>query len=182
MKSTISADGGRCRQAGAPLTIRAPRPEEAGLLTAIALRAKAHWGYDADFMRRCRQELVRTPAQLRENREGYGVAELRDSVVGFYELRALGHARIELEALFVDPGVLGQGIGRRLFAHACERALKSGARRLEIQSDPHAEGFYLAMGAVRTGRAPSGSIAGRYLPVLTLALNPSASGKLLSDT
>ena len=31
--------------------IRAARPDEAALLSELALRAKAHWGYDAIFWR-----------------------------------------------------------------------------------------------------------------------------------
>ena len=46
---------------------------------------------------------------------------------------------------------------------------------LEVDSDPHAEGFYCAMGMRRTGQALSGSIAGRMLPHLVkdLARAPS---------
>ena len=32
------------------MTIRRARPDEADALTALATRAKAHWGYDAEFM------------------------------------------------------------------------------------------------------------------------------------
>ena len=35
-----------------------------------------------------------------------------------------------------------------------------------IHSDPHAEGFHVAMGEV-----PSGSVAGRVLPLLRIALS-----------
>jgi hypothetical protein len=33
--------------------VRAARAGEAESLTALCLRSKAHWGYDAEFMRRC---------------------------------------------------------------------------------------------------------------------------------
>jgi hypothetical protein len=33
-------------------------------------------------------------------------------------------------------------------------------------ADPHAEGFYLAMGAVRLGETPSESVRGRMLPMM----------------
>ncbi|TCT06419.1 hypothetical protein EDC22_1111 [Tepidamorphus gemmatus] len=39
-----------------------------------------------------------------------------------------------------------------------------------VDSDPFAEGFYLAMGAQRVGEAPSGAIAGRMLPRLAKRL------------
>ena len=41
----------------ANLTIRAARVGEAGFLSELALRSKAHWGYDAAFIEACRDEL-----------------------------------------------------------------------------------------------------------------------------
>jgi hypothetical protein len=38
--------------------IRKARPDEAGELTELALRSKAHWGYDEAFMASCREELT----------------------------------------------------------------------------------------------------------------------------
>jgi hypothetical protein len=38
------------------------------------------------------------------------------------------------------------------------------AAAASIDADPNAEAFYLAMGAVRIGQTPSGSIPGRVLP------------------
>jgi len=43
---------------------------------------------------------------------------------------------------------------------------------LRIASDPHAEAFYLACGAVRVGAAASASIPGRELPLLELTCQP----------
>jgi hypothetical protein len=37
---------------------------------------------------------------------------------------------------------------------------------MEIHSDPEAQGFYERMGARLIGKTPSGSIAGRLLPLL----------------
>src|ERR1700744_1513825 len=51
-------------------TIRAARPGEAATLTELAMRSKAHWGYDPAFMTRLRpiltigeQELLASPAR-----------------------------------------------------------------------------------------------------------------------
>ena len=46
---------------------------------------------------------------------------------------------------------------------------------LEVDSDPHAEGFYRAMGMRRRGQASSGSIPGRMLPHLVKHLAPASS-------
>ena len=47
-------------------------------------------------------------------------------------------------------------------------AAAAGAGRMVIQSDPHAEGFYLHMGARRVGERASDSIPGRVLPLFVL--------------
>ena len=44
--------------------IRRARPEEAGVLSALALRSKAHWGYDADFLAACRDDLTLIPEEI----------------------------------------------------------------------------------------------------------------------
>lgn len=50
-------------------------------------------------------------------------------------------------------------------------AARHGAREMTIDSDPHAEAFYLRMGAVRIGEVPAdmdGVV--RHLPRLRIAL------------
>jgi GNAT superfamily N-acetyltransferase len=64
---------------------------------------------------------------------------------------------------------MGTGAGRRLFRHAVQTARTNGGKRLRIESDPNAEGFYLAMGARPAGRVPA-KPQGRTLPVLMLDL------------
>ena len=74
--------------------------------------------------------------------------------------------------IFVAPATLRGGLGRRLWAHLEDAARAPGVRRLEVDSDPHAEGFYTAMGMRRIGEAPSGSIPGRMLPHLVKEIAP----------
>lgn len=62
--------------------------------------------------------------------------------------------------------MLRRRLGRRLWAHLEATAQAAGAKHLVVDSDPHAEGFYLAMGMRRVGAARSGSIPGRMLPCL----------------
>ncbi|MYS01695.1 MULTISPECIES: GNAT family N-acetyltransferase, partial [unclassified Streptomyces] len=75
-----------------------------------------------------------------------------------------------LGMMFVEPDAIGQGVGRLLFGHAREQARRLGFTLLTIDADPNAEPFYTAMGAVRVGAVPSGSVPGRMLPLLELAL------------
>ncbi|MFJ6215601.1 GNAT family N-acetyltransferase [Streptomyces sp. NPDC092296] len=145
------------------MIVRAARPEEAGPLSELALRSKGHWGYDAAFLAACRAELTLTADQLAARRTR--VAEDGGRVLGFTTLEGdppdgkLGMCFVALEAI-------GRGVGRLLFDRMAAEARTLGFRRLTIDADPNAEPFYLAMGAVRIGSTPSGSIPGRVLPLL----------------
>jgi predicted N-acetyltransferase YhbS len=147
--------------------IRPARPEEAPAISALALRSKGHWGYGAEAMAVFRTELTISPAELRAARAH--VVEDEGALAGFYTLRARGEGVIELEHLFVDPTRLRRGLGAALFRHAREGARLGGFRRMIILSDPHAAGFYQAMGAHLQERVPS-SIPGREIPVFALDL------------
>lgn len=152
------------------VTIRAARIEEAALLSELALLSKAHWGYDEAFIEACRGELSVDAARLDDAGYRCFVAELRDSVVGFYSLARLSDEDCELEALFVEPASIGTGVGRSLIRHAIDTAKGCGFSRMAIQGDPHASDFYVAAGGRPIGTRESGSIPGRFLPLFEIAL------------
>lgn len=153
------------------LTLRAPEPAELSQVSELALRSKAHWGYDAAFIAACRDELAFDPARL--ERERVRIAEDEGVIVGVAAI-AFDEGEAELTALFVDPTRLGRGIGGRLLDDAIAAAALHGARRLVIESDPNAAAWYEARGALRIGDAPSGSIPGRRLPKLAIAIEARA--------
>lgn len=137
-------------------------------LSELAFRSKAHWGYDDAFMGACREELTLSAEQI-EWCPTF-VLESGGNAVGFYSVGALSAERIELNHLFLDPPRIGRGEGRALLEHAARHAAAHGYRTLVIHSDPHAESFYVACGALRVGESPSASVPGRSLPVLELPL------------
>jgi len=152
-----------------PLTIRFARADEGPALTALCLRSKAHWGYDAAFLRRCVPVLTVTPALLAGG--GVLVAEAGGRVQGLIAATAEDAADSwDLALCFVEPAAMGQGVGRALFAAKLRWLRDRGARRLTILSDPGAEPFYRRMGAQGLRLAPSDAIAGRLLPLLELRL------------
>jgi hypothetical protein len=51
-----------------PVIFRLARRAEAPLLSDLALRSKRHWGYDDDFMNRCRRQLMVDPDQIARGR------------------------------------------------------------------------------------------------------------------
>jgi GNAT superfamily N-acetyltransferase len=150
--------------------IREAVPTEASLLTELAMRSKAVWGYSAEFMKRCRPALTVTDVYIALHPTFVAVVD--DAVAGFYSLKPRD-AALELDLLFVEPAWIGRGIGARLIAHAREQAIALGHERLLIESDPGAEGFYLRSGARRIGEVQSTVESGRLLPLLEMTLVPA---------
>jgi N-acetylglutamate synthase-like GNAT family acetyltransferase len=146
-------------------TIRRATSADAEALSALALRSKAHWGYDADFMARVAPLLQLDPNTI-ERQQVY-LLERAGTIVGHYRLSEIDGERF-LDDLWIDPPFIGGGDGRRLWKHALETARALSWRELFIESDPGAEAFYLAMGARRIGvrRSPTG----RDLPLLRFDL------------
>ena len=148
------------------IKLRRARPAEAGELTELAMRSKAHWGYDDAFMAMCRAEL--TIAEERIAEATVIVAERGGRTVGFGGLSVLEGAAGEIWDIFVEPSEIGRGIGHAVMLELIRQARAAGARRLVVDADPHARGFYEKLGFRFSRDVPSGSIPGRTLPQLTL--------------
>jgi len=140
------------------------KPDDAAVLTEIALAAKRHWGYPEKWIEGWRDLLTVRPEFIANN-ETYA-AVLDDRIVGFYAL-GFKNDRMDLLHMWVLPAAMGRGVGRSLFTHCLQRARELGCRELEIEADPNAEGFYQQMGARRVGASVK-ELAGvrRELPIL----------------
>jgi len=171
----------RFRQAG---------PADIEEINRVALTAKAYWNYSAELMQIFERELKWTATQLQDERTYTGLALLdspigSESVCGFFrvehclpgdtslEPETELESECELGALFVDPDFIRHGLGSRLLQQACEIGRDWGYSSLRVESDPHAEAFYLAMGAVRIGSKASITIPERKLPLLRLPIPSS---------
>jgi GNAT superfamily N-acetyltransferase len=147
--------------------LRRARPDEARLLSELALAAKGFWGYDEEFLDACRDELTFDPADVAPRR--IVVAEVEGAVVAFYSID--GEPPVgELANMWITPGRIGAGLGRVLWQDAMAAAAAAGFERLDIGAEPNAEGFYRRMGAERVGSMPSGSIPGRVLPLMQVTI------------
>ncbi|MFN8518029.1 MAG: GNAT family N-acetyltransferase [Chloroflexota bacterium] len=182
------------------LRIRRARADEgptlAPILTALSRRSKAHWGYDPELLRRWLEDLHISPEDI--DRDVVLVAETGAEpdaqtrahtgalprIAGFARVTrgappvVTGPPPAQLKDLWVEPGDIGTGVGRTLFAAACEVARTLPATQLLIVADPNAEGFYRRMGARRIGEEASEVVDGRRLPILLLDLTrpgPDAS-------
>ena len=142
--------------------VRPAQRGEAASLTSLCVRSKAHWGYDAAFMKLSAAALAVSEDDIAGGRVLVAVDDGE---------RAIGMACVlpdgdtaDLDALFVDPPAIGGGAGRTLFDAAAALARRQGARRMTILADPNAAPFYERMGARYLRQAPSDSIPGRTLP------------------
>ncbi|WP_299817308.1 GNAT family N-acetyltransferase [uncultured Roseibium sp.] len=156
---------------GNDFAIRRAEPGDRDALTDLCMRSKRSNGYDDAFMAQCAEELrVRDSwisddhFWLAETASGNPVGCIRLSIAADGETGEVG-------TCFVDPDWKGKQVGRRLFGPLLEEARNRGVTRIELDSDPFAEPFYVRMGFVTTGRTPSGSIAGRTLPRMELLLD-----------
>ena len=147
--------------------LRRPSPRDVADLTALCLRSKAYWGYDAAFMAACVPVLTLTEAELRDMPTMTEVDG--ETLLGMVQV-SNGEDGCTLQKLFVDPAHMGAGTGRRLFAWAVRTARDMGAREMIVEADPGAVPFYTAMGCRAAGSAPSEAIPGRMLPRLVYDL------------
>ncbi|KAM3462103.1 hypothetical protein MY5147_008738 [Beauveria neobassiana] len=163
-------------------SIRRAQPSEAAFLTDLALAAKAYWGYSPAFLASARSELTITAADishhevhvatlpLNNDRSTGSEEEEEEEVVGVYRLTPLQHDHdqrcdAELSYLWIRPLRIRQGLGRLLWEHAVRRAAALGLARFSLDADPHAEAFYVKMGADRCEEdALSKSVPERTLP------------------
>jgi GNAT superfamily N-acetyltransferase len=113
-------------------------------LRAIAVEAKAHWGYDRALVEEWAQGGDFEPESLR--RRLLYVAEEDGRPVAWAALIPRGEVGW-LEDLWVDPAWIGRGLGRALFERVATEARQRGARQLEWEAEPNAQGFYRHMGA-----------------------------------
>jgi GNAT superfamily N-acetyltransferase len=150
-----------------PPLLRRARPDEAGAITDLALRSKRLWGYSDEFMAVAAPEMAVTPEDIAADHVEVLASET--GLIGF--LRLQRHPdEAWLEDLFIDPGLVRSGHGRLLFEHAAQVARDWGYATMRLESDPHAESFYLGLGAERVGPSASTLLPDRDLPLMSYRL------------
>ena len=143
------------------MRIRDAGENEAAELEALQRRASDVWD---EF----REQLAADPEAIEVPQEfvdrGWTrVAVLGDDTpVGFSVVIPGPDGAHELDGLFVEPDHMQQGIGRSLVEDACERARKTGARRLEVTVGP-AQPFYEKLGFEVVGTAQT-----RFAPAVRM--------------
>ena len=101
--------------------MRLAKPDECDALTALAMRAKASWGYPDDFMCACQPELTMTPAKIAAWM--VWVVQSDQTICGMIALNLQrGSDNAEIEDFFVDPNFHGRGVGATLMSTLLEKS------------------------------------------------------------
>ena len=118
-------DRGLIRGVEAALRIRSARTDEGPELSALALRAKSHWGYSEEFLEGSRAALTIDAKTIAAAQ--VFVLERAGDTIGFYGLFGEPPQGI-LEWMFLEPDAIGEGLGRRLWDDAIGQAEAEGFR------------------------------------------------------
>lgn len=148
--------------------VREARPEDAEGLSALILQAKKSNGYSDAFVAQCVEELRMTEARIAS--ETVLAAESdAGALIGCVALAFDTDAKsAEVNSFFVSPDWQGKGVGRKLWSALQDVVGAAEVKRLHLDADPNAVGFYEALGFRVTGQSPSGSIPNRFLPFMEL--------------
>jgi ribosomal protein S18 acetylase RimI-like enzyme len=136
-------------------------------LTSITKRSKAYWGYTNEQMNEWSKLLTITEAYIEKN----AVFKLliADDVAGYYSFLNINEHTVRLDNLFVIPQFIGKGFGNLLLNDFLTRMGKRGTKKILLDADPNAEGFYTKFGFIKVGQIET-SIKDRYLPIMELNL------------
>ena len=138
------------------ILIEAAQPHQADKLSKIAVEAKSYWGYSPEQIEQWRPEFLTITSEYIEGNHVWVAVSDTQELTGF---AAITHENNEaiLDHLWVRPDFMGHGIGKRLFLHV---AAYNPA--FVFTSDPHADNFYIRMGAQKIGEHES-ALQGRML-------------------
>lgn len=118
-------------------TIRRASSADAPVLSDLAFRSKASWGYTHAFMERIRPSLAVSAEYIAQS--PVYVLMVQENVVGFFGF--LQHSgETVLNDFWIGARSIGNGYGRVMWRHAVSRARANGFRSFLIQSDPTPKG------------------------------------------
>jgi GNAT superfamily N-acetyltransferase len=131
------------------IVIRPALPSERSSLEALQWRASLANAGDRDSLL-ANPDAIALPVE--QITDGHVLVAHRDGViVGFAAVLPRPDGDAELDALFVEPGLWKQGVGRLLVEQCADVARRRASRLLHVVGNPHAEGFYVACGFRTTG-------------------------------
>ena len=131
------------------MIIRRAIPAERRTLEALQWRASLGNEGDRDALLRHPDAIDLPLEQITAG--GVFVVEQDGNIVGFSAIQPRDDGDTELDALFVEPTLQRQGIGRKLLEHCPEQARSAGSSALHVVGNFHAKQFYLSCGFIIVG-------------------------------
>ena len=126
------------------MNIRPAIPAERKALEALQWRASLGNEGDRDALLRHPDAIDLPTDQIAAG--GVFVLEQDGAIVGFSAILPREDGDTELDALFVEPQIQRQGIGRKLIEHCAAVARLAGSKGLRVIGNAHARAFYLSCG------------------------------------
>ena len=114
--------------------------------------------------------LLRLAPEYLRNNLCFEVLDAEGGLVAFFAIVQIA-ARTMLDHLWVEPSLIGKGIGRIACEHVLALAQQRGWKEMWVLPDPPSEGFYVKAGFSDTGeRVPSRLPGGPVFSVYRIAL------------
>lgn len=140
------------RPLGGDKVIRQAKTTESKLLSDFTVTSKAVWGYDKDFLEKCRPHLIVSEEYI--SNWPVKVLEEEGKVLGYFSLKTIdGENR--LDNLWISPEHIRQGHGSTLFNEAVSTAKELNWDYFRIATDKYAEKFYERLGFKNIGKVQS---------------------------
>ena len=135
--------------------------DDCEVLSGIAWRGKAYWGYASAQLASWREDLTITQDYVMQN----DVCKLVDkgAVIGFFSLEVLDQETVKIGFLFLEPKFIGQEHGKMLMRKITDVCVHASVKRIMVDADPNAKGFYEHFGFVQYAQMAS-LIPNRFLP------------------
>lgn len=133
--------------------IRFAAPGEAPVLEALQRRSSLVWEEYREALLAHPDAISVTESEVEQH--SVRVAVANDRIVGFCTTFPLDVATAEIDALFVEPDLMRNGIGRALITDASGVAIANGVTRLEVTGNPRAVEFYERVGFVADHEVPT---------------------------
>jgi N-acetylglutamate synthase-like GNAT family acetyltransferase len=131
------------------ITIRTAVAEDQKALEALQRRASLNNPGDREALL-ANPDAIELPLDQIEGGNVF-VAEMVGSIQGFAAILPRPDGNSELDALFVEPSLWRQGVGRRLVEYCCSAAKSAGSTELHVVGNLEAKRFYEASGFMSLG-------------------------------
>lgn len=143
--------------------IRNAIANEYKILTDIAIKSEAYWGYDSDYMDKFKS-IYKVSEEFINNNPTV-IIEEDENIIGFYGV-LIEKNETSLEYFFIEPKYIGLGYGKILWSYLVKDCKNLGIKEFSIVTSPQAKEFYVKMGAIPYGEIESLLKKGRIIPQL----------------